>query len=338
MLSYWGLMTAALTAVMVALALMGPALLPPSWLSGQLAVMAALSFVLGRVARAATGRWWLALLWVAWVLTAVQWGWSAGEQPSGLPYWLAGMLLGGIGAALGRPRPASVTSKRVVKREAPQSEEDVEEAELWTDEPLTPDSWTTPLSAPTPPQKPVQAAASAYAAQVSQSRSTPNQSPLLPSQPMQPVEGTQVQTRPAWAADIPPKPGVRTVSPQFQPEPTTWGTASLWDQAQPSGQSPAVPTWATLQQAAEQPADQAVHDWQGRTWWDLEDELDTVDEAEWAAAEAMLRQQRETETGHLQSSRASLGQISSGSGERGQRAPQPRRVVQHSWEDIEDRE
>ncbi|MDO4262772.1 MAG: hypothetical protein Q4C67_01085 [Deinococcus sp.] len=149
---------------------MGPALLPPAW-SGMfsLALAGGLSLVLGGLIRRAAVPWGSLLLWLGWVLAAVQWGWAWGSQPSGLPYWLGGMVLGVLGAVLVRPdsppHPDAVSAVRATEPvpagavqagpgldEAPEADAT---AAAWT-APLAPppsapvdESWTAPTTTPT---------------------------------------------------------------------------------------------------------------------------------------------------------------------------------------------
>lgn len=106
-----------------------------------------------------------------------------------------------------------------------------------------------------------------------------------------------------------------------------WGTAALWKR--PSTPPPTAPAWATASapSAAQVAADseqvaeteKQSLEWEGRTWWDMEDELDELSETEWAEAEALLEVQRQAEQSSLQR----------------QRKGPP--SIQHHW-DIEDRE
>ncbi|GHG03596.1 hypothetical protein GCM10017783_15110 [Deinococcus piscis] len=181
------MLAAALSAALLALGFMGPALLPPAWSGAvSLGLAGVLSLLLGGMIRRAGGHWGTTLLWLGWVLAAVQWGWAWGSQPSGLAYWLAGLLLGVVGAALVRPesrllRP-TVTEEatETVTEEAPDAE------------PLTlADTWTAPLDAPDVPQTPLTPApAGREAAQW--------------SVPIAPAPSPQTG-QPAWAVPVPPE-------------------------------------------------------------------------------------------------------------------------------------
>ena len=107
----WGLLAAAVTVLMLGLAFLGAALLPMLPASAVLGLCGALALVLGWLLRrtaSARGGWGRTLLWAGWVLALMQWGLAQAERPAGLPYWLAGLALAVLGAALSHPEAASM--------------------------------------------------------------------------------------------------------------------------------------------------------------------------------------------------------------------------------------
>ncbi|ADY25761.1 hypothetical protein Deipr_0599 [Deinococcus proteolyticus MRP] len=171
---------------------MGPALLPPAW-SGvvSLALAGALALVLGGLVRRTAGHWGTVLLWVGWVLVAVQWGWAWGSQPSGLPYWLAGLLLGVLGAALVRPGTPVAPEAEEIESQHPDPL------------PAAPaDSWTAPLDTPAQDQ-----AVQSQLSQAQLTRSQPAPEWTVPIAPAA-VQATAQPGRPVWAEEEPSSPAV----------------------------------------------------------------------------------------------------------------------------------
>ncbi|WP_261663497.1 hypothetical protein [Deinococcus sp. Marseille-Q6407] len=260
------MLAAALSALLLALAFAGPLLLPQAWNALWVLPLAGLlALVLGGLVRRAGSDWGAALLWLAWVFAVMQWGWALGGQPAGFPYWLAGLGLGLLGAALVRPEVAPA-AEALPEEVVPQPQAQPVKPDA------TPASRTAPLEVPPPPE-PAPVTLLADAADWTVAIQPP---PAAVSPPEHPVWA--VPAAPAALPSAEVKPPAQAASPADQP---------LLPQAEEPRPAPALaPTSAPAA-------------WQNQTWWASEDEPGSADGADeshdWAEAEAVLEREREAE-------------------------------------------